>query len=74
MTLRSNPGNAVSSGGGTIQKRELFTASGTWTKSPKLVGGSVFITAIGGGGSGANGVSLSGGGDGGGCGADDEGA
>ena len=61
MTLRSNPGNAVSSGGGTIEKRELFTASGTWTKSSKFAGTDVWITAIGGGGSGNNQVIVYGG-------------
>ena len=39
-------------GGGLILRRQLFTASGTWTKSADLVGDQVFITAIGGGGSG----------------------
>ena len=37
---------------GLIQKSELFTTGGTWTKSAKLTGGTVWITAIGGGGSG----------------------
>ena len=53
---------------GLIQKRELFTASGTWTKSSKFAGTDVWITAIGGGGSGnsANaGAGLQAGGDGG---------
>jgi len=38
--------------GGAIIRRQLFTASGTWTKPDKLVGDQVFITAIGGGSSG----------------------
>ena len=40
--------------GGAILRRQLFTANGTWTKSDKIVGDQVFITAIGGGGSGNN--------------------
>ena len=35
--------------GGLILKRQLFTSSGTWTKSADLKGGQVWITAIGGG-------------------------
>ena len=38
--------------GGAIIRRQLFTASGTWTKPADLVGDQVFITAIGGGSSG----------------------
>ena len=38
--------------GGAILRRQLFTANGTWTKPDKIVGDQVFITAIGGGGSG----------------------
>jgi len=38
--------------GGSILRRQLFTANGTWTKPDKLVGDQVFITAIGGGSSG----------------------
>jgi len=38
--------------GSAIIRRQLFTASGTWTKPDKLVGDQVFITAIGGGSSG----------------------
>ena len=42
----------IGGGGGLIVRRQLFTANGTWTKPDKLVGGQVFVTAIGGGGSG----------------------
>jgi len=51
-------------GGGLIVRRELFTASGTWTKSDDLVGDQVFITAIGGGGGGGGGSFGAGGGGG----------
>ena len=47
--------------GGAVLRRQLFTASGTWTKPDKLVGDQVFITAIGGGSSGnSSGNALSG--------------
>lgn len=39
---------SVSSGGG-ILRRQLFTASGTWTKPEGLIGGQVWVTMIGGG-------------------------
>jgi hypothetical protein len=39
-------------GGASIVRRQLFTASGTWTKPDNLVGGQVWVTAIGGGSSG----------------------
>jgi len=38
--------------GSAIIRRQLFTANGTWTKPDKIVGDQVWITAIGGGGSG----------------------
>ena len=40
-------------GGASIVRRQLFTANGTWTKPEGLIGGQCWITAIGGGGSGA---------------------
>jgi hypothetical protein len=47
--------------GAAVLRRQLFTASGTWTKPDKLVGDQVFITAIGGGSSGnSSTASLSG--------------
>ena len=49
----SNLSDFMGGGGGLIVKRELFTANGTWTKPAGLVGGQCWITAIGGGGSGA---------------------
>ena len=64
--LNSFPGNSVSKSGGTILKSQLFTSSGTWTKSPKMVGDDVWITAIGGGGSGSCDTTARGSGDGGG--------
>ena len=39
-------------GGNSVLRRQLFTVSGTWTKSANIIGEQVFITAIGGGGSG----------------------
>jgi len=58
----SNLSDFMGGGGGLIVKRELFTSSGTWTKSADLVGDQVWITAIGGGSSGATGdFAMSGG-------------
>lgn len=37
-----------------VQKFQLFTASGTWTKPAKMRGTTVLVTAIGGGGGGVN--------------------
>lgn len=54
--------SSVSSG--LIEKREIFTAAGTWTKPAKLAGDNVWVTGIGGGGGGGNGPNA-GGGDGG---------
>jgi len=48
----SNLSDFLGGGGGLILRRQLFTASGTWTKSADIVGDQVFITAIGGGSSG----------------------
>lgn len=50
---------------GFVHKSELFTSSGTWTKSAKMAGDDVWVTAIGGGGSGANSISARSAGDGG---------
>ena len=47
--------------GSAIIRRQLFTANGTWTKPDKIVGDQVFITAIGGGGSGNSSTSDLGG-------------
>ena len=57
----SNLSDFIGGGGGLILRRQLFTASGTWTKSVDLVGDQVFITAIGGGGSGNSATSELGG-------------
>ena len=40
-------------GAGGIARREIFTEDGTWTKPDGLIGEQVWVTAIGGGGSGA---------------------
>lgn len=38
--------------GGSIPKRQLFTANGTWTKPTNILGDTVWVTMIGGGSSG----------------------
>ena len=48
----SNLSDFIGGGGGFILRRQLFTSSGTWTKSADIAGDQVFITAIGGGSSG----------------------
>lgn len=40
-------------GGGTIRRRQLFTADGVWAVPDTMVGNTVWITAIGGGSSGS---------------------
>ena len=48
----SNLSDFMGGGGGLIVKRELFTSSGTWTKSADIIGEQVWVTMIGGGSSG----------------------
>jgi hypothetical protein len=48
-------------GGGLILRRQLFTASGTWTKPSGIIGEQVWVTMIGGGSSGnSNSIDVSG--------------
>ena len=50
----SNLSDFMGGGGGLIVKRELFTSSGTWTKSADIIGEQVWVTMIGGGSSGVS--------------------
>lgn len=60
--MNSTPSNSPPNGG-LIEKRELFIASGTWSRPSKIAGDNAWVTAIGGGASGANDPTTAGGGD-----------